>query len=253
LFASIERTRALHELDFIPGSVEWADFDPTATANAIGLLDVAEGLDRKAVEHTFDRYLADWRRRRSGALEWTNYSPYEIRIIGALVRLGRREAALELLRFFLSDRRPPAWNQWPEIAWRNHRAPAHVGDLPHTWVAAEYALAVRSLLAYERVDDRRLVLAAGVAAEWTSGAGVEVQEMPTLYGALTFSARTLDAHTFRREIGPGVAARIELRPPLSGRLLGVTVNGSDHADFDAQSVVIETTPAEVTCHTTASA
>ena len=45
LFGSIERTRAAHKLDFIPGSVEWADFDPTATANAIALLDVAEGLD----------------------------------------------------------------------------------------------------------------------------------------------------------------------------------------------------------------
>ena len=252
LFGSIERTRAAHRLDFIPGSVEWADFDPTATANAIAFLDVAEGLDRKAVEHTFDRYLRDWRRRRSGELEWTNYSPYEIRIIGALVRLGRREAALELLRFFLSDRRPPAWNQWPEIAWRNHRAPAHVGDLPHTWVAAEYVLAVRSLFAYERAADRRLVLAAGLAPEWTSGAGVGVREMPTLYGALTFSARALDAHTFRCDIGPGVTASIELRPPLSGRLRGVSVNGSAHTDFDAQSVVIGTTPAEIICHTTGS-
>jgi len=252
LFGSIERTRAAHNLDFIPGSVEWADFDPTATANAIAFLDVAEGLDRKAVEHTFDKYLSDWRRKRRGALEWTNYSPYEIRIIGALVRLGRREAALELLRFFLSDRRPPEWNQWPEIAWRDRRAPAHVGDLPHTWVAAEYVLAVRSLFAYERAADRRLVIAAGLALEWTTGPGVQVQEMPTLYGALSFSARTLDEHTFRFDIGPGVAAGIELRPPLPGRLLGVSVNGSAHADFDAQSVVIASTPAEIVCRTTAS-
>jgi hypothetical protein len=35
LFASIEDTRARRKLDFIPGSIEWADFDPTATANAI--------------------------------------------------------------------------------------------------------------------------------------------------------------------------------------------------------------------------
>ncbi|HEX6006189.1 MAG TPA: discoidin domain-containing protein [Burkholderiales bacterium] len=250
LFGSIERTRAAHKLDFIPGSVEWADFDPTATANAIAFLDVAEGLDRKAVEHTFDRYLCDWRRKRSGALEWANYSPYEIRIIGALVRLGRREAALELLRFFLSDRRPPAWNQWPEIAWRDRRAPAHVGDLPHTWVAAEYVLAVRSLFAYERAADRRLVVAAGLAPEWTIGPGVQVQAMPTLYGALSFSARTLDEHTFRFDIGAGVAADIELRPPLPGRLLGVSVNGRAHADFDAQSVIIASTPAEIVCHTT---
>src|SRR6185437_9082370 len=81
LFGSIERTRALHKLDFIPGSVEWADFDPTATANAIAFLDVAEGLDPEAVRHTFDRYLSDWRSKRSGALKWANYTPYEIRIM----------------------------------------------------------------------------------------------------------------------------------------------------------------------------
>jgi hypothetical protein len=46
-----------------------------------------------------------------------------------------------------------------------------------------------------------------------------------------------------------VTAKIELRPPLSGRLLGVSVNGSDHRDFDAQSVVIQTTPAQIICHT----
>jgi hypothetical protein len=66
---------------------------------------------------------------------------------------------------------------------------------------------------------------------------------------LTFSARALDAHTFRCDVGPGVAATIEVRPPLSGRLLGVSVNGSDHRDFDAQSVVIQTTPAQIICHT----
>ena len=252
LFASIERTRAAHALDFIPGSVEWADFDPTATANAIAFLDVAEGLDPKTVERTFDRYLFDWRRKRSGTLEWVNYAPYEIRIIGALVRLGRREAALELLRFFLSDRRPPAWNQWPEIAWRDPRAPAHVGDLPHTWVAAEYVLAVRSLFAYERASDERLVVAAGLAPEWTSGAGVQVREMPTLYGPLSYSARALDERTFRCEIGPGVAARIELRPPVSGRLVGVSVDGKAHDDFDAQSVIIPGTPAEIVCRVAAS-
>jgi len=247
LLESIERTRGAHDLDFIPGSVEWADFDPTATANAIALLDVAEGLDRKAVERTFDRYLTDWRRRRSGALEWVNYSPYEIRIIGALVRLGRREEALELLRFFLSDRRPPAWNQWPEIAWRDPRAPAHVGDLPHSWVAAEYVLAVRSLFAYERLAERTLVVAAGLAPEWTSGPGVQVNDMPTLYGALTYSARTLDAHTFRCDIGSPVAATIDLRPPLSERLLSVSVNGSAHEHFDARSVIVPGTPAEIVC------
>ena len=180
LFASIETTRAKRNLDFIPGSIEWADFDPTATANAIYLHDVPAGLNRRAVEQTFDKYLADWRGRRSGAFPSVSYTPYEIRIIGALVRLGRRDAALELLRFFLSDRRPPPWNQWPEIAWTDHKAPAHVGDLPHTWIAAEYVLALRSMFAYELEADQCLVVAAGLAAEWIEGSGVRVTDMPTL-------------------------------------------------------------------------
>ena len=92
-----------------------------------------------------------------------SYTPYEIRIIGALVRFGQRDAALELLKFFLSDRRPPPWNQWPEIAWRDHKAPAHIGDIPHTWIAAEYVLAVRTLIAYEREADQCLVLAGSCA------------------------------------------------------------------------------------------
>ena len=249
LFLSIEKTRAERNLEFIPGSIEWADFDPTATAIAINFLDVADGLDRNAVEHTFHRYLSDWRRKRSGSLEWANYTPYEIRIIGALVRLGWRDAALELLRFFLSDRRPTAWNQWPEIAWREPRAPAHLGDLPHTWVAAEYVLAARSLFAYESATDRALVLGAGLASEWTVGAGVRVARLPTLYGSLSFSLRSLDGESLRFEIESGISAKIVLRPPLAGPLRSVTVNGSAHADFDEHSVTIAHTPAEVICRT----
>ena len=223
VFASIEATRAQKKLDFIPGSIEWADFDPTATANAIYLLDVPDGLNRRAVERTFDKYLADWRGKRSGESAWSNYTPYEIRIIGALVRLGRRDAALELLRFFLSDRRPVPWNQWPEIAWRDRIAPAHVGDLPHTWIAGEYVLALRSLIAYEREADECLILAAGLAPEWIEGAGVRVDRMPTLYGSLSYSLRRVDANTLRFQIDGGIMAKVVLRPPLAGPLRSVTL------------------------------
>ena len=246
LFASIAATRAAHELDFIPGSAEWADFDPTATANALYLLDVPRGLDRAAVERTFDLYLADWRTKRSGEGTWSNYTPYEIRIIGALVRLGRRDAALELLRFFLSDRRPRAWNQWPEIAWRDRKAPAHVGDLPHTWISAEYVLAVRSLFAYEREADRALVLAAGLAPEWIEGEGVRVRSMPTLYGALSYSLRRIDERTVRFDLASGVDCRIILRPPLAAPLREVRVDGAA-VPFDGDSVTLPATPAEVLC------
>jgi hypothetical protein len=248
LFASIEDTRARRKLDFIPASIEWADFDPTATANAIYLFDVPDGLDRKAVEQTFDKYLADWRGKRNGTVPSANYTPYEIRIIGALVRLGRRDAALELLKFFLSDRRPVPWNQWPEIAWRDHKAPAHLGDLPHTWIAAEYVLAVRGLFAYEREAEASLILAAGLASEWIDGGGVRVDKMPTLYGALSYTLRRMDSTTLRFEVGGGIAAKIVLRPPLGTSLRSVVVNGSA-AGFDKDSVTVLNTPADVICTT----
>jgi hypothetical protein len=249
LFASIEATRAQRKLDYIPGSIEWADFDPTATANAIYLLDVPDGLDYKAVCLTFDKYLADWRAKRDPAATSANYTPYEIRIIGALVRLGRRDAALELLRFFLSDRRPRPWNQWPEIAWRDRKAPAHIGDLPHTWISAEYVLAVRSLFAYEREADQSLILAAGLAAEWIDGAGVRVDRMPTLYGALSYSLRRIDSVTLRFEIGGEIGAKILLRPPLGAPLRSVVIDGSACTNFDKDGVTVLRTPADVVCIT----
>jgi hypothetical protein len=245
LFASIEATRARRGLSFIPGSIEWADFDPTATANALYLHDVPGGLDRGAVDHTFDVYLADWRGKRSGAVQWANYTPYEIRIIGAMVRLGRRDDALELLRFFLADRRPLAWNQWPEIAWHDTAAPAHIGDVPHTWIAGEFVLAVRCLFAYEREADRALILGAGLAAEWIEGAGVRVTDMPTLYGTLSYSLSRIDAMSLRLEIGAGIGCKLVLRPPLGAALRSVTVDGISCTSFDDDSVTIGHTPAVV--------
>jgi hypothetical protein len=249
LFASIEATRSQRKLDFIPGSIEWADFDPTATANALYLLDIPDGIDRQAVERTFDTYLAEWRRKRSGELASPNYTPYEIRIIGALVRLGRRDAALELLRFFMSDRRPRPWNQWPEISWRDSAAPAHLGDLPHTWIAAEYVLAVRSLFAYERESDESLIIAAGLAPEWLEGAGVRVNDMPTLYGNLSYSLHRVDPTTVRLEISSAMSAKVILRPPLAAPLRSAMVNGIACPAAAGDSVTLLRTPAEVVCST----
>ena len=48
-----------------------------------------------------------------GEIDWNNYSAYEIRILGALVRLGRCADAHELLEFFLADRRPQAGTNGP--------------------------------------------------------------------------------------------------------------------------------------------
>ena len=235
---SVAQTCREHSLDFLPGSVEWADFDPTATANAIALLDVPAGLPRALVERTFDMYMQEWRRKRSSEVPSTNYTAYEIRIIAALVRLGRRADALELLRFFLAERRPLAWNQWPEITWKDARAPAHVGDVPHTWIAAEYVLALRTLFAYEREADRTLVIGAGLDAAWLEGEGVRVRAMPTRYGPLSYELRRIDATTLICRFAPGAPVSCELQAPLPGDVQSVKRDGVQLADVQPRTIAI---------------
>jgi hypothetical protein len=246
---SLELTIRERDIPYVPGSVEWADFDPTATSNAVGLLGLADDLPRKQLDYTFDEYLTGFRRRHRGEMDWNNYSAYEIRIAGALVCLGRREDACELLDFFLRDRRPRAWNQWPEISWRDPRSPGHIGDVPHTWIGAEYVLAFRTMLAYERAADRSLVLAAGIPARWLEGgAEVAVAELPTHYGLLGFSLRQTGPDAMELSISGDLAVPpggIVLRPPLPGGLREVRVNGEPLATFDREGPVIRQCPAEV--------
>jgi hypothetical protein len=250
LLASIVATMTDRGLDYIPASVELADIDPAATANAIALLDEALELPAAALERTFDEYLTNVAKRRSGEIDWSNYSPYELRIVGALVRLGRRQNAFELAKLFLGDRRPLAWNQWSEIAWRDPRSPGHVGDMPHTWIAAEFILAFRSMLAFERETDDALVVAAGVPAEWLDGNdGLEVRDLPTWYGTLGFAmTRARDAVDMEITLTGNVtmpAGGIVVRPPAGAPLRAVVVNGKPITRFTDAQATVDELPARV--------
>jgi hypothetical protein len=248
LYASIDATIAAKNLAYVPGSVEWADFDPTATATALSTTDAADRLPAGPLSAMFDEYLAGVRRRRSGEIDWNNYTAYEIRSLGALVRLGRRADAHELLAFFLGDRRPRAWNQWPEISWRDPRSPGHLGDVPHAWIGAEYVLAVLGMFAYERPADGSLVLAAGVSDAWLDAGEVAVEGLPTWWGPLGYTLRRTGAHALQLDLVPGLRqppGGLVLRPPLPGPLVSVAVDGQPIADFDAESVTLGAIPATV--------
>ena len=89
-----------------------------------------------------------------------------------------------------SDRRPRRWNQWPEISWRDPRSPGHLGDVPHTWIAAEYMLVFASLFAYEREADDALIIGAGVDERWLAArGGIAVRGLPTWHGALDLAMK----------------------------------------------------------------
>lgn len=244
--ASLAAVIVRNGIDYVPGSVEHLDFDPTSTSIAVGLLDETQLLPPAQTANTFDRYVAAFRKRAAGAPDSNNYTAYEIRNIGALVRLARRDAAVELLEFMLGDRRIPHWNQWPEISWRDPSGPSFVGDLPHTWISAEYILALSSLFAYER--GRTLVIAAGVVEAWLpEGFEVKVVNLPTYYGNLSYTLR-LEGSTLTLRLQGNLVLPpdgIVVKPPLPRPLRGVKVNGRSIEDFEPDSFVVTECPADI--------
>ncbi|HEV2718895.1 MAG TPA: hypothetical protein VG323_02665, partial [Thermoanaerobaculia bacterium] len=155
LLVSMNKVIAEHHLDYVPASVELADFDPTSTAIAISPL----GVQLPPLRRTYERYFAETAKPRE---DWT---PYEMRIIGAMVRLGDRAHAWELIDRFMADRRPAAWNEWAEVVGREYRKPRFIGDMPHAWVASDFVRSVLEAIAYDR-EDGALVIGAGVPRSW---------------------------------------------------------------------------------------
>jgi len=247
--ASLAATISRHQIDFVPGSVELGDFDPTATSVAVGLLDQLQILPLTETNNAYDKYLAGFRNRAQQTIDWNNYTAYEIRIIGALVRLGRRAEALELLEFMLKDQRISAWHQWPEITWRDPRSPSFIGDLPHTWISAEYILSACSLFAYEQDADQSLVLAAGLAWEWLAdGFEVGVRDLPTYYGRISYGMRLEADDTLRMWLQGELAVPpggIRVRPPLERPLREIWINGRRIEDCEQDCFVCRDCPADV--------
>jgi len=249
LYASLQRTMARHKLDFIPGSVELGDFDPNATAMAVTVGGELPNLPQPALQKTFDEWYEYFEKRRDGKIDWEGYTPYEVRIVEALVYLGQRERAWALMNSLLRDQRPAAWNQWPEVVWRDPNRPKFIGDMPHAWIGAEYVRALRSLFAYERESDQALVLAAGLPRAWVeSETGVVLKSLPTWYGTLDYHLRGDAQGELRLQLSGGLTlppGKIVLKAPSPKPLREVYVNGKPVTGFKADEVVIGEFPAEV--------
>ena len=244
LAASYRRAMAMRGIDYLPGSVELGDFDPTSVSIALDPVDARGIFPDGALKATYDRWWDFFELRRDGDEEWEAYTPYEWRNVGALVRLGEKERALEALRWFFGHRRPAAWNQWAEVVWRDPLAPNFIGDMPHTWVGSDFIRAVTDFFAYEEGD--RLVLGAGIPEAWArSATGVGVQRLGTHYGPLSYTlADDGTAATFEIEAGPTIPpGGLVVHAPFRGAS-AATVDGV-RADVVGDAVIVRALPARV--------
>ncbi len=240
--ASIAAAMQRHGIDYVPGCADLGDFDATSTTIALAPAHASDLAPAGALERTFERYWDFFAARRDGEA-WDALTPYELRNLGAFVRLGWRDRAHEHLAWFLAQRRPVGWRHWAEVVCREERAPRFLGDMPHTWVGSDYIRSVLDMLCYEDRADEALVLAAGVPASWLAQGGITVGDLPTPYGRLSYGLRR-ERRSVVMDIGGGLLippGGLVLRPPVAGaraRLDGKALPAG-------QDVVVRSLPAHV--------
>jgi len=189
LHAAILAARDHWKIAYIPGATSLGDFDATSTTIALDPGNQHARLDPAMLDATFERYWTEFRARAAGTKPWKDYTPYETRTIGSFVRLGWRDRLDELIGFFMADRRPAAWNQWAEVVGRLPREIRFIGDMPHAWVASDFVRGALDMFAWDRRDDRALVLGGGLSRDWLVGEGSAIRGLATPYGSLDFAMR----------------------------------------------------------------
>ena len=145
LKASIAASLGHHGIDYVPGCADLGDFDATSTTIALDPCDAAALLPPGALERTFERYWEFFAARRDGA-EWRDFTPYEVRCIGAVARLGWTDRAWEMAEWFLAQQAVPGWKVWGEVVWRDPNEARFIGDMPHGWVGSDFVRAVGDLV-----------------------------------------------------------------------------------------------------------
>lgn len=248
LYASLRKTMKNHSIDYLPGCVELGDFDATSTTTAVNPCGELKYLPRQQLRNTFDKWYQYFRQRRDNQIDWKDYTPYENRIIGTLVYLDQKERAHEALEVFMKDRRPPAFHHWAEVVHRDPSTPKFIGDMPHTWCGSDFIRSVRAMFVYERDDDDALVLAAGIADAWVNdSAGVQVQNLPTYYGPVSYSIMKTGA-SVKVSISGNIQmprGKIIVKSPLSKTIVSVSGDGK-RINQRGNEIRIQKLPATVT-------
>lgn len=248
LQGSIKLAIDSHNIDYIPGSAELGDFDATSTTIAIFPGNEQKNLPEKELLNTFNKYYDFFLNRMYSKIDWINYTPYELRIVGSFIYLNQREKAHKLLDFFFNDQRPKDWNHWAEVVWKNIDEPRFIGDMPHTWVGSDYVNAVRAIFVYENDFDTSLILGAGLKEEWVdSPEGVSIFKMPTYYGDINYTVKKYqDGYeiilTGSLEIPKGKIIFKNFKSYIPSKVL---INGVFSNNFNTNDIFVDHIPASI--------
>ncbi|MBC7126280.1 MAG: coagulation factor 5/8 type domain-containing protein, partial [Bacteroidales bacterium] len=88
LYKSINLIIKNHNINYIPGCAELGDFDATSTTIALTPCNEFKNLPKPEIYNTFERYYTYFSQRKTGQINWVNFTPYENRIIGSFIMLN---------------------------------------------------------------------------------------------------------------------------------------------------------------------
>lgn len=188
LAASVAATAKRHQIAFIAGAADRGDFDATSSTVALDPAQAQDIMPAELLNATFERYWLEMSGRsadrRAGIAKWRDYTPYELRTVGALLRLGQPERAHAMLDFFLQDQRPAGWLQWAEVVLPDAREPRFLGDMPHAWISSDFIRSALDIFAFERGPE--LLIVAGIQPGWLAAGPVGVRGLGTSFGPLDY-------------------------------------------------------------------
>jgi hypothetical protein len=186
LTSSLRMTTKSLGTGLIHASADREDVDPSSTSIAFEPCRVDDVLPAEFIPATYDlaaRHLDEIAEPGfTGA-----YTPYILRNLNAFVSLGRFDDAFRLLSAALAGRRPGGWRHWAEVVWGLPTSPEYIGDMPHTWVGAEFSTAIRRMLLRE--NGKTLELFRAVPDVWWHDDGIRLNELPTDFGIINLRAQ----------------------------------------------------------------
>lgn len=236
LSASILATMRWKGEDRIPADADMGSADPTSVSIALDPTGAQDVLPPDALQRTYARYIDEVRERaKPGALY--AYTPYELRNVLTYVHLDQPAVAAELLGDIMAQARPAGWHVFAEVIHSRLRFPRYLGDMPHTWIGAEYARAVYGMVMHEGGDT--LSLLPGAPPAWLAGGGIATHALPTAFGPLSLRAHA-GGKTLAVSLAPGIRSDTKLHVawPLRTRPRSVRVDGQATTGFDARGIAL---------------
>lgn len=233
---SIRATMAWKGIDTIPAAADLGDSDPSGVSIAVDPCGQMDLLPIDALRRTFARYMEQIRGRAAPDSLYA-YTPYELRNVLTFVHLNQPRQANELLMSIVQHRRPFNWQVLAEVVHSQVRRDIYLGDMPHTWIGAEYVRTIFGMLMHE--GDDSLHLLPGAPPQWLQGDGLSVQALPTSYGKLSISARR-QGNAMRLTLGPGLqdGTKLYVSWPTREQPVSVTIDGNIAKEFTADGIEI---------------